>query len=237
MCAQSCLTLCDPKDYSPPGSSVHGIFQARILQWVAISFSRSSSQPREPTWISTSTGSFFTTVPPWKPLKTIGYKQITKANQDLKISVSMLIYASFISTFEFGDNYRWQEVQASDSSPSVSFGITQGPSQTWKLTWIWSQIVPFHVKLFLLHKDTLAAHSFPLLPGIPTHPSPSHSLHLNPCLETQFSPHLQPVPRGRLALLDVSIAPGHILSNSHHAVLSACLCTSIFLTRMWGPRG
>ena len=41
--AQSCLTLCDPLDYSPPGSSVHGIFQARILEWVAISYSRGSS--------------------------------------------------------------------------------------------------------------------------------------------------------------------------------------------------
>ena len=44
--AQSCPTLCDPMDYSLPGSSVHGIFQARILEWVAISFSRESSQPR-----------------------------------------------------------------------------------------------------------------------------------------------------------------------------------------------
>ena len=38
---QSCLTLCDPTDYSPPGSSVHGIFQARVLEWDAIAFSRS----------------------------------------------------------------------------------------------------------------------------------------------------------------------------------------------------
>ena len=37
--SQSCLTLCDPLDYSPPGSSVHGIFQARILEWAAISSS------------------------------------------------------------------------------------------------------------------------------------------------------------------------------------------------------
>ena len=44
---QSCLTLWDPVDYSPPGSSVHGIFQARILEWVAISFSRGSFQPRD----------------------------------------------------------------------------------------------------------------------------------------------------------------------------------------------
>ena len=41
--AQSCPTLCDPMDCSPPGSSVHGILQARILEWVAISFSRGSS--------------------------------------------------------------------------------------------------------------------------------------------------------------------------------------------------
>jgi len=40
---QSCLTLCDPMDCNPPGSSIHGIFQARILEWVAISFSRGSS--------------------------------------------------------------------------------------------------------------------------------------------------------------------------------------------------
>ena len=44
--AQSYPTLCEPMDCSPPGSSAHGIFQARILEWVAISFSRGSSQPR-----------------------------------------------------------------------------------------------------------------------------------------------------------------------------------------------
>ena len=50
--AQSCLTLCDPMDYSPPGSSVHGILQARVLEWVAISSSRGSSPPRDRTCIS-----------------------------------------------------------------------------------------------------------------------------------------------------------------------------------------
>ena len=43
---QLCLTLCDLMDYSPPGSSAHGILQARMLEWVAIPFSRGSSQPR-----------------------------------------------------------------------------------------------------------------------------------------------------------------------------------------------
>ena len=45
--AQLCPTLCDPVDYSLPGSSIHGILQARILEWVAISFSRGSSRPRD----------------------------------------------------------------------------------------------------------------------------------------------------------------------------------------------
>ena len=45
--AQSCLTLCDPLDCSPPGSSVHGILQARILEWIAMPFSRESSRPRK----------------------------------------------------------------------------------------------------------------------------------------------------------------------------------------------
>ena len=50
--AQSCPTLCDPMDYSLPGSSVPEIFQARVLEWVAISFSRGSSWPRDRTWAS-----------------------------------------------------------------------------------------------------------------------------------------------------------------------------------------
>ena len=56
----SCVWLCDPMDCSLPGSSVNGIFQARILEWVAISFSRKSSQPRDWTQISCIVGRCFT---------------------------------------------------------------------------------------------------------------------------------------------------------------------------------
>ena len=49
---QSCSTLCDPMDSSPTGSSVHGILQAGIVQWVAMSSSRGSSQPRDQTGVS-----------------------------------------------------------------------------------------------------------------------------------------------------------------------------------------
>ena len=57
--AQSCPTLCDSMDCSPPGSSVHGILQARILEWVAIFFSRGSSWPRDWTQISHIAGRGF----------------------------------------------------------------------------------------------------------------------------------------------------------------------------------
>jgi len=49
---ESCPTLCNPMNCSPPGSSFHGISQARILEWVAISFSKGSSQPRDQTRVS-----------------------------------------------------------------------------------------------------------------------------------------------------------------------------------------
>ena len=57
---QSCLTLCNPMDCGPPGSSVLGILQARILEWVAMPFSRGSSQPRDWTQVSVIGGRFFT---------------------------------------------------------------------------------------------------------------------------------------------------------------------------------
>ena len=69
MCGKSlhlCLTLCDAMDCSPPGSSVHGILQARILEWVAMPSSRGSSQPRDRTQVSRIAGGFFTTSTAWE---------------------------------------------------------------------------------------------------------------------------------------------------------------------------
>ena len=56
---QSCPTLCDPMDCSLPGSSLHGILQARVLEWVDISFSRGSFRPRDWTWVSCIPGRHF----------------------------------------------------------------------------------------------------------------------------------------------------------------------------------
>ena len=58
--AQSCLTLWDPMDCSLPGASIHGIFQERVMEWVAISFSRVSSRPRDWTQVSNIAGRRFT---------------------------------------------------------------------------------------------------------------------------------------------------------------------------------
>ena len=71
LCVLSCFShvwLWDPVDGSPPGSSVHESLQARILEWVAISFFRGSSWPRDRTRITCTAGRFFTTEPPGKPL-------------------------------------------------------------------------------------------------------------------------------------------------------------------------
>ena len=67
VCAQSCPTLCDAMDCSLPGSSVHGIFQARILEWVAVvrDLPDSGIEPTSPTSPALA-GRFFTTVPPGK---------------------------------------------------------------------------------------------------------------------------------------------------------------------------
>ena len=69
-CFLLCLTPCDPTDCSPPGSSVHGILQTRILEWVAVPSSRGSSQPRDGTCIFLSlpafAAGFFTTRPIWE---------------------------------------------------------------------------------------------------------------------------------------------------------------------------
>ena len=66
---QSCLTLCHPMDCNPPDSSVHGIHQARILEWVAMPCSRGSSQPRDRTQSPALQADALPSEPPGKPLK------------------------------------------------------------------------------------------------------------------------------------------------------------------------
>ena len=71
LAAQSCLTICDPIDCSLPGSSVHGILQARILKWVAIPFSKGSSQARDRTQVSCTEADSLPTEPPERSLHSV----------------------------------------------------------------------------------------------------------------------------------------------------------------------
>ena len=75
LATQLCPTLCNPMDCSLPGTSVSGIFQARILEWIAIPFSRGSFQSRDQTQVSYIAGRFFTFWATWETLK---YLNITK---------------------------------------------------------------------------------------------------------------------------------------------------------------
>ena len=70
--AQLCLTLCNPMGHRLPGSSIHGSFQARVLEWVAISFSMGSSWPRDGTQVSRIVGRRFTV---WATREVLGLEE------------------------------------------------------------------------------------------------------------------------------------------------------------------
>ena len=87
---QSCPALCDPMDCSLTGSSIHGIFQSRVLEWVAISFSRWSYQPRDQTQVSHIAGRRFTVWATWEA----PYQEMCTKRNNLEIS-------SFTQDLEF----------------------------------------------------------------------------------------------------------------------------------------
>ena len=110
---QLCPTLCEPMDYSLPGSSVHRILQARILEWVAISSSRGYSQPRSQTQISSIAGRFFTN---WAMREAPGFSKCPVKNKTKKpkhlfslekygkiaCRYNHLCYQAIVSTLPFG---------------------------------------------------------------------------------------------------------------------------------------
>ena len=92
--SQSCLTLCNPMDCTLAGSSVHGIFQVTVLEWLAISFSRASSWPRFRTWVSHLAGSRFTL---WATREALWvyrkFNYLTKAILEWKCRMSLLCFS------------------------------------------------------------------------------------------------------------------------------------------------
>ena len=119
--AQSCPTLCDPMDCSPPGSTVHGILQARILEWVAIPFSRGSSWPRNQSWVSFIAGGFLTV---WATREAWGFKQRRKHIQAFWILVYTLS-GCFFSVL--------QSCQAEPSFLNTSLPPLHLPIKEWAL--------------------------------------------------------------------------------------------------------
>jgi len=89
-------------DCSPPGSSVHGIIQARTLEWVGVSFSRGSSPPRDQTHISCLAGRFFTTESPGKPIYHLLSTYIHTHTQSYHLSsVYYLSFTYLLSTLMY----------------------------------------------------------------------------------------------------------------------------------------
>ena len=90
--AQSCPTLCDPMDCSLPGFSIHGILQARVLEWVTISFSRGSSQPGDRTWVSHIVGRRFNL---WATRETkfrLKLKKVGKTTRPIRYDLNQIPY-------------------------------------------------------------------------------------------------------------------------------------------------
>ena len=94
--SQSCPTLCDPMDGSLAGSSVHGIFQARILEWVAIFFPRGSCWPRDQTQVSCIRGRFFTTEPLGKPIDLYIFLQFYCSHAKLQMHYLFWCLSNFL---------------------------------------------------------------------------------------------------------------------------------------------
>ena len=103
---QLCPTLCDPMNCSPPGFSVHGILQARTLEWIAIPFSRGSSWPRDRTLVSCTAGIFFTFWDTGKP----HYNLITSFKTP-SLYTGITFWSTRTSTYE------WEEGTDQSTTP------------------------------------------------------------------------------------------------------------------------
>ena len=120
--AQSCPTLCDPMDYT-----VHGILQARILEWVAFPFFRGSSQPRDPSQVSHIAGGFFTS---WATREAL-----------IQVFSSVQLSPSVVS-----DSLRPHELPHARPpcpSPTLEVYSNSCPSSQWCHPAISSSVVPF----------------------------------------------------------------------------------------------
>ena len=128
--AQGCPILCNPTDCSPPGSSVHGILQARILEWVVIPFSRGCSQPWDQTWVSCIAGRFFTI---WttnfhygKPVK---WEVFWSFSETLAVLIVFEDQSIFFLTLDIS---RWSQANLLQPSQNLHVKLRYLISREWK---------------------------------------------------------------------------------------------------------
>ena len=185
-----CLTLCDPMDYNPPGSSVHGILQAR-LEWIARPSSKTSSWPRDQTCVSCGSctaARFFTTEPPGKPPKwvyiviedSISTKYLAHSfSQILQPSLSLFTFADYLCLLGFpgGSEVKAFACNSGDLSSIPGSGRPPGegngnplqysciclllPWKNWTYQVIFLQLSSTYIHNFLI--QTYSHHIFPRL--------------------------------------------------------------------------
>ena len=103
--AQSCPTLCLLMDCSPSGSSVRGILRARILEWIAIPFSRGSSRPRDQTWVFCVTGR--QTIWATRESPKINAVSWFKRGSSSKNHGEWRLFSSYSRKFQYSKNLHW----------------------------------------------------------------------------------------------------------------------------------
>ena len=147
--SQSCLTLCDPMDSSLPGSAVHEMFQARILEWAAISFSRGSSQPRDQTWVSCIADRRFTVWATGKPFLTEHSKNSSYLDQNSpQYCYRGLLSCSVSHSVKFSSEFRCslpggKHLQVS-TVQSIPKATALGSGEEW--TWIFAGCLIYPLK-------------------------------------------------------------------------------------------
>ena len=105
---QLCPTLCNPMNYSPPGSSVHGILQARVLEWVAMKPSFSgSSQSRDRIWVSHIAGRFFTIWATRERQMVMSKSERVVTKEKIRLTVAVSAELFFFFFFSFNGPSRW----------------------------------------------------------------------------------------------------------------------------------
>ena len=162
---QLCPTLCNPVDRSPPGSSVHGILQARILERFAILFSRGSSIPWDQIWVFRTAVKFFTI---WATRETQLWLMVP-------IPYWLLINFQVIPAIEISFQALFPELTASNLLIVVTDLQFQISSSLWECLWVWwvvpSLNSPSSLLSWLHSHNPDPPYSCHSLPGCPNHPS------------------------------------------------------------------